>query len=127
MMQASLEPTGRPDIPITRKTHELPQTTAPNIPPERRKDVLRVDRVNHPKRAFLRHRLNVGCPNQPTIGKSSIRPWANVTEYNANANANGTACMNMDIPQVGRDQPVVVLTHCFGDAKEIEVLVALFV
>ncbi len=122
MMQASLEPTWRPDIPITRNTHELSQAMAPDVPPERRNDVLRVDRVDHPKPTFLRNGLNVRCPNQPSICKSLVRPRANVTEHHTNS----TARMNMDIHHLGRDQPFVVLTHCFGDAKEIEVRIALF-
>lgn len=46
-----------------------------------------------------------------------------MTEHHTNS----TARMNMDIHQVGRDQPVVVLIHCFRDAKKVEVRVALFV
>ena len=121
--QRLLEAIRRWQIRVSRDTHELSQATAPDVPPERRDNVLRVDRVNHPKPTFLRNGLNVRCSNQPTICKSLVRPRANVTENNAN----GTTCMNMDIHQVGRDQPVVLLTHCFGDAKEVEVRVALFV
>lgn len=122
-MPRLLEVTRRWKVPVARYPHELTQATPSDVPPERRNDVLRVDRIDRPKPAFLRYGLNVGCPNQPTICKSLVRPRANVTEYHAN----GTARMNMDIHQVGRDQPVVVLIHCFGDAKEIEVRVALFV
>ena len=46
-------------IRASRDTHELPQATAPDVPPERRDDVLRVDRVDHPKLTLLRNGLNV--------------------------------------------------------------------
>lgn len=121
--QRLLEAIRRWQIPVSRYAHELTQAMPSDVPPERRNDVLRVDRIDHPKPAFLRYGLNVRCPNQPTICKSLVRPKANVTEHNAN----GTACMDMDIHQVGRDQPVVVLIHCLGYAKEVEIRVALFV
>lgn len=46
-------------IPVSRYAHEFTQTTPSDITPKRRDDVLRVDRVDHPKPAFLRNGLNV--------------------------------------------------------------------
>lgn len=118
-----LESVGRRHISAPCYAHELTQATPSFTAPERRNDVLGVDRGEYPESAFLPHRLDVRRSNQATIRKSLIWPRANVTEHHAN----GTACMNMDIHQVGRDQAVVVLTHCLGDAKEVEVRVTLYV
>lgn len=65
--QRLLEAIRRWQIPVSRYAHELTQATPSDVPPEGRNDVLRVDRIDHPKPAFLRYGLNVGCPNQPTI------------------------------------------------------------
>lgn len=57
--QRLLKAIRRWQVRVSRDTHELPEATPPDITPKRRNDVLRVDRVDHPKPAFLRNGLNV--------------------------------------------------------------------
>ena len=108
-----LEVTRRWKVPVARYSYEITQATAPNVPPERCYDVHRVDRVDHPESTFLRHGLYVRCPNQPTIRKSLVWPWGNVTEDNAD----GAAGMNVDTHQKRSNQPVVILARSSGEAK----------
>jgi len=107
-------------IRVSRDSHELSQASAPDVPPKRCNDVLRVDRVDHPESTLLRHGLYVRCPNQPTIRKSLVWPWGNVTEDNAD----GAAGMNMDTHQKRSNQPVVILARSSGEAKQVKVRVA---
>ncbi len=101
-----LKTPGRWDVPIPCNAQEFTQASSPYITTKVRNDVRGVDSGDHPKPAFLFHRLDVRCPNQPAIRESRIRQGKDMAKYNIN----GAARMDMRVHEVRSDQTFVILT-----------------